>query len=202
MVTRYHVEYERAGQEHHEFASHLRPFWSWRPAQRLDPWVHSKPLAGSAECLSLEAYPALEGAPPFPASCFDVGAVRIGTDGSPWDARLSSWGVMEWGPMVRAAPKPEAKAKSGPELVGKTLDVWWPLDEAWYPAQVLKFDKKTEKHKARYIEDGVVEFLDLAVEVWRLSAESITKVEKPAPTPKEKKHISKLKIKVKIASPP
>ena len=53
-------------------------------------------------------------------------------------------------------------------LVGSFIDVWWPLDQAWYPARVLTYDEDTAKHEVKYVEDHVTEVLTLSEEEWRL----------------------------------
>ena len=55
----------------------------------------------------------------------------------------------------------------GAELVGASIEVYWPLDDAWYVAEVLGFGAKDGKHKLRYVDDQVVERLYLADEKWR-----------------------------------
>jgi hypothetical protein len=65
------------------------------------------------------------------------------------------------------APPPEA----GPSLVGGQIDVFWPLDKAWYRARVLAFHERTRKHKLDYEADGLVESLELASERWRVAVE-------------------------------
>ena len=59
-------------------------------------------------------------------------------------------------------------AVSGEALVGRRIEIHWPLDEAWYEALVSAYDDATKRHEVRYVDDDVVEALDLQKEEWRL----------------------------------
>ena len=103
------------------------------------------------------------------------GTLRLGTDALPWECVIGDMGAPMWVPSSQII-KPKkgeevniGKPKAGAQLVGALIDVHWPLDEAWYPARVLKFDEKTLKHKIKYIEDQVVEHVNLSGETWRLA---------------------------------
>ena len=55
---------------------------------------------------------------------------------------------------------------SGEALVGKSVDVWWPMDVAWYSARVLAYSgEATDKHQLLYT-DGQRETLKLARHRW------------------------------------
>ena len=66
-----------------------------------------------------------------------------------------------------AATKEEVK-ETGDALVGQRIKVHWPLDEAWYVAVVTGYSHETKQHEVRYVDDDVVEALDLDEEEWRL----------------------------------
>ena len=51
-------------------------------------------------------------------------------------------------------------AVSGEALVGRRIEIHWPLDEAWYEALVSAYDDATKRHEVRYVDDDVVEALD------------------------------------------
>ena len=63
------------------------------------------------------------------------------------------------------------RSLGGSELEGAVIDVYWPLDDAWYAAKVLKFLPGKLKHKIHYLSDGVKETLNLADEIWRLATD-------------------------------
>ena len=80
-------------------------------------------------------------------------------------------------PAAPSAPSaPSAKPKltpseraEGADLVGKVVQVFWQLDDAWYAAEVLKYHEKSGKHRLVYIEDGLSELVNLAKERWRVA---------------------------------
>ena len=51
-------------------------------------------------------------------------------------------------------------AVSGEALVGRRIEIHWPLDEAWYEALVSAYDDATKRHEVRYVDDDVVDALD------------------------------------------
>ena len=110
-------------------------------------------------------------ADPCLVRCFGVGAQHVGVDATPFEVKLGEWGGAIWQPIAyKLAPKGESSAKkpkAGPELVGAYINVYWPLDEAWYAAKVVKWDGEKLKHKVRYVIDDVQESLDLNAEEWR-----------------------------------
>ena len=59
---------------------------------------------------------------------------------------------------------------SGTEVVGRRIEVLWPLDEEWYVAMVTGYSHATGQHEVHYLDDDVVEQLDLAKEEWRLES--------------------------------
>ena len=75
------------------------------------------------------------------------------------------------GGMEAQAQRPTA----GNELVGMVIEVYWPLDEAWYAARVMHFiandgedQQKGDRWRVKYLADRVVEELDLNAEQWRI----------------------------------
>ena len=52
----------------------------------------------------------------------------------------------------------------GVGLVGRHVKVWWPLDKAWYTAEVRGYDDGTREHVVFYFEDSEEEKLQLANE--------------------------------------
>ena len=56
---------------------------------------------------------------------------------------------------------------AGDALVGSTIDVYWPLDQSWYTANVLEYTDG--KHVIEYSDDDHVERLVLSDETWRQS---------------------------------
>ncbi|KAH9612756.1 hypothetical protein KSS87_004382 [Heliosperma pusillum] len=71
-------------------------------------------------------------------------------------------------PSKEKAPKTK---DNGTELVGVTVKVWWPDDNAFYKGVVDSFDSATKKHKVLY-DDGDVENLNLKEEKWQLVSPS------------------------------
>eukprot|EP00178_Gracilaria_changii_P001336 TRINITY_DN1187_c0_g1_i1.p1 TRINITY_DN1187_c0_g1~~TRINITY_DN1187_c0_g1_i1.p1 ORF type:complete len:639 (-),score=88.06 TRINITY_DN1187_c0_g1_i1:5196-7112(-) len=50
--------------------------------------------------------------------------------------------------------------------IGADIEVYWPLDDAYYPGTVSRFTSRTGMHTIRY-DDGAKEVLDLKKETWR-----------------------------------
>ncbi|KAJ8905186.1 hypothetical protein NDN08_001695 [Rhodosorus marinus] len=73
----------------------------------------------------------------------------------------------------------------GVELENKRIQVWWPLDDAFYTCRVLKYNDRTRKHKVFY-EDQDEENLDLSREKWRMVLEEGETNEDPLRTGKKK----------------
>jgi len=69
---------------------------------------------------------------------------------------------------------------SGTALVGQRIEVHWPLDEEWYVAMVTGYSHATGQHEVHYLDDDVVERLDLAKEEWRLDM-GLRRAAVPAP---------------------
>ncbi|CAL0311136.1 unnamed protein product [Lupinus luteus] len=59
--------------------------------------------------------------------------------------------------LIGASPPPSS------DVVGRRINVYWPLDKAWYQGSVISFDKISSKHLVRY-DDGEEEALDLSKE--------------------------------------
>ncbi|KAJ8902399.1 hypothetical protein NDN08_006804 [Rhodosorus marinus] len=59
--------------------------------------------------------------------------------------------------------------KYGVELEGRSIQVFWPLDNKYYGCVINKYDAKSRKHKVKY-EDGDEEVLDLLRERWRFTS--------------------------------
>ena len=55
---------------------------------------------------------------------------------------------------------------AGAALVGKSIEVYWPLDSAWYVANVVKYRPATGKHSLVYVDDQVREVVKLGDEKW------------------------------------
>ncbi|KAK4436682.1 hypothetical protein Salat_0002100 [Sesamum alatum] len=77
-------------------------------------------------------------------------------------------------PMSKPAkyPRKEKEEKSrrsrvdyGEELVNLRIQVWWPMDEMFYPGTVKAFDPVTKKHTIIY-DDDEIEILNLRKETW------------------------------------
>ena len=175
----YHLRYERTGQDHRAIAKNIRPYWMWRGS---DGWYQAStalPRASDeyAKQMANLHVPIFEGAPPITATLFDPlnGTLRLGTDALPWECVIGDMGAPMWVPSSQIIKPKEGeevnigKPKAGAQLVGARIDVHWPLDEAWYPARGPKVDEKTLKHKIKYIEDQVVEHVNLSGETWRLA---------------------------------
>lgn len=52
-------------------------------------------------------------------------------------------------------------------MVGKLLEIYWPLDRAWYACRVLRYKPSSCKHQLLYIDDSVRETRTLSRELWR-----------------------------------
>ncbi|XP_075514314.1 sister chromatid cohesion protein PDS5 homolog D-like isoform X1 [Primulina tabacum] len=55
----------------------------------------------------------------------------------------------------------------GEEVVNLRIQVWWPMDKAFYPGTVKAFDPVSKKHKINY-DDGEEEILNLRKERWEI----------------------------------
>ena len=75
-------------------------------------------------------------------------------------------------PVVGAASSPAPAAAAllnpGKGLVGKTIELYWPLDLAWYVARVDAYEGASGQHSVTYLQDGHTEKLTLREEKWRL----------------------------------
>ena len=59
---------------------------------------------------------------------------------------------------------------AGIEIVGRRIEVFWPMDREWYEAEVLQYVDADRTHLLEYVMDGEQEYIKLAVHDWRLSA--------------------------------
>lgn len=64
-------------------------------------------------------------------------------------------------------PRSMEEKKEHPQI-GTTIEVWWPIDKAFYSGTVNSYDKETKMHHIKY-DDGESEKLVLDDEVWRLT---------------------------------
>ncbi|KAL0354877.1 UNVERIFIED_CONTAM: hypothetical protein Sradi_3934600 [Sesamum radiatum] len=64
---------------------------------------------------------------------------------------------------------PRSRVDYGEELVNLRIQVWWPMDEMFYPGTVKAFDPVTKKHTIIY-DDDEREILNLRKETWELVA--------------------------------
>eukprot|EP00252_Welwitschia_mirabilis_P016904 TRINITY_DN37652_c0_g1_i1.p1 TRINITY_DN37652_c0_g1~~TRINITY_DN37652_c0_g1_i1.p1 ORF type:complete len:448 (+),score=157.67 TRINITY_DN37652_c0_g1_i1:346-1689(+) len=89
-------------------------------------------------------------------------------------------GKKERGSSSKSSPKPSKGVKvfrdyvykdsDAEKIVGKGIQVFWPLDNAWYDGVVKSFDSKKKKHSIAY-DDGDHEVLDLHKEKVRVSVD-------------------------------
>ena len=49
----------------------------------------------------------------------------------------------------------------GKGVIGKNILIFWPLDQARYPAKIVNYDSHELRHQVQYVQDGVQEFLSL-----------------------------------------
>ncbi|KAK4395514.1 DNA mismatch repair protein MSH6 [Sesamum angolense] len=69
--------------------------------------------------------------------------------------------------LIKASKVKDASRCLGEELVGRKVEVWWPLDKVFYEGKVTSFDHLNKMHRVDYT-DGQHEILDLTKECWRL----------------------------------
>ena len=62
---------------------------------------------------------------------------------------------------------------TGDELVGGSVEIYWPDDDAWYAASVTAHNAVESTHTVVYEEDGVVEELKMVDEAWRVLGEHV-----------------------------
>ncbi|KAK9838757.1 hypothetical protein WJX74_002700 [Apatococcus lobatus] len=60
-----------------------------------------------------------------------------------------------------------AKEVTAEDVVGQSISIWWPLDQAWYTGVVRSYNSSQGKHTVQYT-DGDVEQLNLFNETWQL----------------------------------
>lgn len=117
------------------------------------------------------------GAPPTPAAVSNSGSAAVtGLAGSSVPAAAGGMSEGDGALVLTAAGgkkqgkgKGQAALRGGGEetglgLVGRAVRVYWPLDDAWYVANVYWYDARSNKHLVRYWEDGVVEEIDFGTE--------------------------------------
>ena len=63
--------------------------------------------------------------------------------------------------------RPRSAPAAGTELVGRVIEVYWPLDDAWYAGRVEQFGGG--RHTVVYIQDGEGEKLLLSSQKWRVA---------------------------------
>ena len=68
---------------------------------------------------------------------------------------------------ARAEARAAAAEVSTGALVGRNIEVLWPIDRIWYPAEVLDFIVHDGTYMIEYMEDGEQEYLDLNTNDWR-----------------------------------
>ena len=140
-------------------ASALRPFWCW---QKGAEWLQGKSCWTD---VSGGLYP---NAPPFAPELFASGTLRLGVDGFLYVRANDAVSGHVWMP-ASFFDAPDATSHGpGKELVGKTIEVHWPLDQAWYVAKVTAYKAASSKHMVHYLDDDVKEALALGTEEWRL----------------------------------
>jgi hypothetical protein len=64
---------------------------------------------------------------------------------------------------TKSEPKPPAAGAPGPEIIGRTVKVFWPDDAKWFTGTVQQFDAECGEHMILY-EDGDEECVCLAKE--------------------------------------
>ncbi|CAH2037435.1 unnamed protein product [Thlaspi arvense] len=79
------------------------------------------------------------------------------------------------------------KSEFGEELVGKRVNVWWPLDKKFYEGVIDSYDSRKKTHKVCY-SDGDAENLNLKKERWEIlqdnsSASEDEEIDLPDSTP-------------------
>ena len=84
------------------------------------------------------------------------------------------------GEAMSDADEPMPPYEAAAALVGRRIEVHWPLDEEWYVAKVTGYSHATGQHEVHYLDDDVVERLDLAKEEWRLDM-GLGRAAAPAP---------------------
>ncbi|EPS63050.1 hypothetical protein M569_11739, partial [Genlisea aurea] len=88
----------------------------------------------------------------------------------------------------------------GEDVVGRKINVWWPMDEKYYPGTVKSFDVVKKKHVILY-DDGDVEILRLDKERWKLIESSKNPAHRAAALlVKEEDHLDRKGKKVEARS--
>ncbi|CAI9270247.1 unnamed protein product [Lactuca saligna] len=83
--------------------------------------------------------------------------------------------------LAKCTTKEKDKESHTTDLIGKRIQVWWPMDKVFYEGLVKAYDHQKKKHVVLY-NDGEVEVLRLDKERWKL----MDKTPKPPPTKRNK----------------
>uniref|UniRef100_A0A1J3H7Y2 Sister chromatid cohesion protein PDS5-like protein A n=1 Tax=Noccaea caerulescens TaxID=107243 RepID=A0A1J3H7Y2_NOCCA len=67
----------------------------------------------------------------------------------------------------RTAGKESNKSEVGEEMVGKKVNIWWPIDEKFYEGVVKSYSSRKKTHHVFYA-DGDSEKLNLKKELWEI----------------------------------
>ncbi|XP_071731836.1 sister chromatid cohesion protein PDS5 homolog D-like isoform X2 [Rutidosis leptorrhynchoides] len=73
--------------------------------------------------------------------------------------------------IANASGSKETPKKWKEDLVGCSIEVWWPLDKMYYKGVVSSYNRLTDRYKVLYA-DGDEEILDLHHEKWRILDET------------------------------
>ncbi|GJP54724.1 hypothetical protein CLOM_g13774 [Closterium sp. NIES-68] len=57
-------------------------------------------------------------------------------------------------------------------MVGRRVEVWWPLEQKFFKGVIAAFDTSTRKHRVAY-DDGDVEHMSLRAERWRYERQTV-----------------------------
>ncbi|CAF2258312.1 unnamed protein product [Brassica rapa] len=74
------------------------------------------------------------------------------------------------------------KSELGEELVGKRVNIWWPLDKKFYDGVIESYNSLNKKHQVLY-SDGDSEELNLKKERWEIISEEKEEIDLPDSTP-------------------
>ncbi|CAN7035358.1 hypothetical protein IGI04_032375 [Brassica rapa subsp. trilocularis] len=74
------------------------------------------------------------------------------------------------------------KSELGEELVGKRVNIWWPLDKKFYDGVIESYNSLNKKHQVLY-SDGDSEELNLKKERWDIISEEKEEIDLPDSTP-------------------
>ncbi|CAN6902384.1 unnamed protein product [Brassica oleracea] len=74
------------------------------------------------------------------------------------------------------------KSEHGEELVGKRVNIWWPLDKKFYDGVIKSYSSLNKTHQVLY-SDGESEELNLKKERWEIISEEKEETDLPDSTP-------------------